>query len=473
MTGPDTERRSARQAIAKWFGVAMGAGGLLLLCLIPSEELRAYPERTPVRFWHMWTSEWKDVVDRIVNEFNESQSRYEVIALSVPEAAAGSKFLLSVAGGDPPDVMCQWNQVIPKWADTGLVLPLDELMAEGDWESFRRNAYPVALRIGMYGEHLYAVTVGLDLYACYARVDDLRKAGLDPERPPQTLEELAQWGDRLNEFTPSGELGRIGFLPLGFYHFAPAFGGGFYDWQARKLLLDTPANLRALTFLQATRTKLGIGNVLRYESGHALGLGGVTWPFISGFYSIALDGQWRVEQLSQYAPELDYVTFPLPPPEGGRKLAGWANGNFMVIPKGAKEVEGAWEFIKFWSGIEDPERAAEFYTWGGWLPMGPAVAEAPKYTAFVAEHPQYQTFLDLLPSDNLQPTPPVPYQSYLWDRIRQCEDAVIRGILPADAALERLELQIARELAARKRFGYDDGESAQAAASVANAGDSP
>jgi multiple sugar transport system substrate-binding protein len=434
--------------------------GLIVLCLIPAPTLQKYPERTPVRFWHMWTSEWKGVVDRIVDEFNESQDRYEVIPLSVPIDGADPKFLLSVTGGDPPDVMCQWNQVIPKWADAGLILPLNELMTEEDWQSVQRNAYPVALRIGMYGDNLYGLTVGLDVYACYGRVADLREAGLDPERPPQTLDELIRWGDQLNQFTPDRKLARVGFLPRGFYIYAPVFGGGFFDWNTHEVLVNTPANLRALTFLQESRAKLGIANVLRYESGHAIGDGGVTWPFISGFYSITVDGQWRVEQIAKYAPELEFVTFPVPPPDGGRKLAGWANGNFMVIPKGAKEVQGAWEFIKFWSGIEHPERAAEFYTWGGWLPMGPAIAEAPKYKEFVVKHPQYQTFLDLLPSENLQPTAPVPYQSYLWDRMWQCEDAVLRGILPATAALDRLENEIARELSTRKRFGYDDKGSA-------------
>ena len=53
---------------------------------------RKYPNRIPVRFWHMWSAEWKDVVDRIVDRYNRSQDKYEVIALSVP-SGGDAKFL--------------------------------------------------------------------------------------------------------------------------------------------------------------------------------------------------------------------------------------------------------------------------------------------------------------------------------------------------------------------------------------------
>lgn len=432
------------------------AMALTLLFALPGQQTRKYPDRIPVRFWHMWTSDWKAVVEEIVGRFNESQDRYEVIPLSVPGTAADSKFLLSVAGGDPPDVMAQWNQVIPKWAESALLIPLDSLMSPGEWKEFQETTYPAAQKIGIYKGRLYAVTIGLDLYACYCRVDHLREAGLDPAQPPQTLEELVRWGEMLQKQTPDGELSRIGFLPTGFAMYAPSFGSGFYDTERDVLTLNTPDNLRALSFLADQRRKLGFANVIRFESGLNVGQGSVQWPFISGAYSIAMDGQWRVEQLARFAPELDYITFPIPPPEGGRKHAGWANGNFMVIPAGARQVEGAWEFIKFWSGIDNPERAAEFYAWGGWLPMSPAIAEAPKYREYIKKNPQFQTFLDILPSENLQPTPPVPFQIYLWDRITWASDAVQRGSLTPEHALEGLERDIAREIATRRAFGYDD-----------------
>ncbi len=437
-------------------GVLMAVAAVAIVFALPGASPRAYPQREPVRFWHMWTAEWKVVVEDIVKRFNESQTEFEVIPLSVPGTAADSKFLLSVAGGDPPDVMAQWNQVIPKWADSGLIVALNELMSQEEWQAFQRDAYPAVKKIGMYKGNLYGVTTGLNIWACYCRADYLREAGLDPDRFPETLEGLVAWGEQLHRFDAHGGLTRIGFLPTMFAMYAPAFNGGFYDWNTGQILLDTPENLNALSYLVAQRKKLGFENVVRFESGLTVGIGNAEWPFIGGSYAIVVDGQWRVEQLAKYAPEVEYVTKPIPPPAGGQPHAGWINGNFMIIPKGAKHVKGAWEFIKFWSGLAQPERAAEFYTWGGWLPLCPAIAEAPMYKAYVRKHPQFQTFLDVLPSENVQPTPPVPYQVYLWDRITQTDDSAMRGTLTPEAALQRLKKEIAQEIAMRKDFGYED-----------------
>ena len=78
------------------------------------------------------------------------------------------------------------------------------------------------------------------------------------------------------------------------------------------------------------------------------------------------------------------------------------------------------------------------------------------YREYVRKHPQFQTFLDVLPSENVHPTPPVPYQVYLWDRITRADDSAMRGTISPERALERLEQEIGQEIAMRKQFGYKD-----------------
>jgi len=441
----------------------IGLGLLAVLALVISVATstpvdRRYPDREPVYFWHMWTGEWKDEVDKIVDAFNKSQETYEVVALSIPAAGgAMSKFLLGVAGGDPPDVMAQWDSVIPNWAEAGLLQPLDGLMSPQKWEELRREMYPAARRIGMYKDRLYGVTIGLNIWACYYRPDHLREVGLDPDAFPQTLEELSEWGRKLNRFDDRGNLIRMGFLPGNWIHMALAAGGRFYDWEKDVLYLNTPDNVRSLRWLYEERARLGFDNVVRFRAGLNEGGYAQAWGFMSGAYSICVDGQWRVEQIRKYRPDLEYRTAPIPPrAEGGRKLASWSNGNFMIIPRGAKNVPGAWEFVKFWSGIEHPERAAEFYTMGGWLPITPAVAEAPFYQKYLRDNPQFRTFLEVLASENVEPTPPVPYQVMLLDSINRADDRTMRGAVTPEEALARLQAEVEQEIARRRELGYAD-----------------
>ena len=436
----------------------LGLAAILLFVVgfwtYPAIEARAARRpRKVVRFWHMWTAEWKEKVDRVVARFNASQGEYEVEALSVPSAGADSKFLLGVMGGDPPDVMAQWNPVIPAWADAGLIVPLDDLMSPAERATFDREAYPVVKKIGAYKGRLYGMSIGVNMTAIYYRPDELRKAGIDPRVAFRSLESLDAAGKRLDRFARDHRLERLGWMPAGVRMFAPLFGGSFYDETAGRLVIDTTANRKGLAYLVENRKRLGFDEVTRFNAGLDTTSSSAGWPFITGAYAITAAGQWYVKQIADYAPNLEYATAPVPPPKGGVPGAGASGGNFMIVPRGAKNPRGAWAFIRFWSGLERPDRAAEFYTWGGWLPLTPAVAKAPIYRAYVREHPQFGTFVDLMASDAMQVLPPVPYQTFLNDEIGKTEDAALRGTLSPAAALRGLQAKIDAELRRRKALG--------------------
>jgi multiple sugar transport system substrate-binding protein len=446
------DRRAARTFLA--LGVVLIVG-LVVAFALPQPSVRQFPEREVVRFWHPWTAEWKDVVDEIVARFNASQERYEVVALSVPPRAADTKFVLAVTGGDPPDLMAHWTPVIPSWVDAGLLEPFDAFLSLEEQRQLRAEMAPVARKIGEYQGKLYGISIGLNLFACYYHPAHFREAGLDPDQFPETLEELFAVAEKLDRYE-GRVLTRLGLHTPPISHFAPLFGDGFFDWKTGELRLATAENLRALEFLTARRQRLGYDNVVRFMAGLDRDSFAAGWPFIGGFYSITVEGQWRIEQVARYAPSLEYRTALLPPPAGGRERAGFATGNFMMIPKGAKQREGAWSFVKFWSGIENPEQAAELAVLGGWLPMLPAVAEAPAYQAYLERYPQFRTFVDLLPSDNLQTVPPVPYTIFLMDRIYRADDMATRGLLTPAEALAALERDVAHEQERRRRFGYEN-----------------
>ncbi len=442
----------APKSIIRFVLMALLGCSVLAILAWPVPNPMKHPERKQVRFWHMWSGEWKDVVDKIVKRFNDSQTEYEVVSLSIPDSAS-TKFILGTAGGNPPDVMAQWEAVLPTWAENKMIVPLESLMTPAEWKNFKETAYPAVRKVGMYKGHLYGVTIGMNVSACYYRADQFRDAGLDPEVFPPGLEELDELGMKLTKKDKDGSITRLGYLSAPWKMLAPAFGGGFYDWKNEKLTLNTPQNLRALQYMVANRKKLGYENVVRFQSGFGSDSGAV-WSFIGGAQTICFDGAWRVTQMGQYAPKLDYRLRPMPPPKGGVPLAGATNGNFMIVPSGARNIAGAWEFIKFWSGLSHPERAAEFYTWGGWLPLSPAVANTPIYQAYIRKYPQFKFLVDMMPSENLQPPPPIPAQQYVSDAIEKYQDLALRGSLSPEQAIGALEKDVNHELARRMELGY-------------------
>ena len=430
-------------------------GGARLLLLDGEKARRRRVGRKTVRFWHLLSSEWLEPVERAVGRFNESQSRYEVVPLLLTSNEADTKLLLSAAGGDPPDVMLVWSQITSAWASSRLIQPLDHFMTADEKQLLLENAYPVVARSGRYQGKLYGLTMGFDLFVVYYRPTMFREAGLDPDHLPATLEEMTAIGEKLNRFDRSGTLTRVGYLPQNLLYHIPLFGGKLYDEQTGRLTLNTPENLRALKYIVDVRKKLGLDRALRFISGLPTD-SGAAWPFISGSYAMTLDGEWRVEQLRRYAPKLEYRTMPVPPPKGGKSLSSFSMVNYLIIPTGAKQPDGAWEFMRYWTGLRQPERAAEFFPWYGWMPVLRRSETTNVYQDWLKTVPQYRTFLQVAKSDNIVTTPPVPYQSYLMDRVTQIDQLAMRGTLTPEAALKQLELDIEHELARRKDLGYAD-----------------
>ena len=442
-----------------WLAFVLVCAAILALSWsLPEQSFRRYPGRKPVIFWHRWTGEWEKVVDGICDRFNASQTEYEVIPLSVPDGMADSKFLIAVAGDDPPDCMAEVNDVVPQWAESGLLLPLDSLMDAREWERQKGSIFPAALRIGMFRDRLYGLTVGMDIFALYYRPDFFRQAGLDPDHLPSSLEGLTDWAAKMDRTDANGELTRLGMLPWGLGNFAPVFGGGFYDWGKGELTLDTPQNMRALTWLAARRSRLGFDRVGRFEAAQNRSKGGGEggWPLLSGSEAIVVDGQWRVQEARKLAPAFDYRTAPIPPAGGGLPGAGFVDGNVMLIPRSARDIQGAWAFIRFWSGLDHPERAAEFYTEGGWLPLNRAVEESPVYRGYLRRNLQFRTFVDLLESPNLYPVAPIPEGLYLSDRIGKAEEAACDGSASPKQAMDQLVREMRREARFRRDNGYAD-----------------
>lgn len=435
-------------------GLSLLAVAAIAALVLPTKPIRAHPERKPVRFWHMWTGEWKEVIDGIVARYNASQDKYEVVSLSIPSAGS-TKVLLGIAGGDPPDVMAQWEAVIPTWARRGAIRSMNELMSPIEFARFQRESFPAAIRIGTYEGKLYALTPSLNVSALYINVAHLEAIGLPADWTPRSLEELAAVGRRLDKRGPGGRLDRIGLLLGGWGGLAPVFGGGFYDWERGELTLGSEANRRALAFLAKERSDRGADSFTRFASTFGPDAG-ARWSFLEGKVSMVVDGAWRVEQMRKVAPNFRYRTIPIPPPAGGTANAGDTRGNPLIIPTGAKEPEGALDFIRFWGGMTDPEAAAEISAAGGWLPMTRTTARSQAFKKYVRENPGFQTFLDLMESDALEPLPPVPIQNFIGDRINEAQDRAERGTRTPTVAVDTFVRDVATEQARRKSLGDGD-----------------
>jgi len=141
--------RPSRRRILK---AAVGAAATVASAafLLSPTQFFFRKNRRPVRYWHQLGGEWLKPMERITEAFNRSQERYEVTPLLISDTEADSKLMLSVVGGDPPDVILIWTQATSEWAESGLLQPLDPYMTPEEMQRFLREAYPVVRKSGWH-----------------------------------------------------------------------------------------------------------------------------------------------------------------------------------------------------------------------------------------------------------------------------------------------------------------------------------
>ncbi len=432
--------------------ILLSAAALAVFVVLapPPPEVQHYPKREKVIFWHMWTAEWKPVVEGIVQRFNESQTQYEVVPLVVPADGATTKFLLSASGGSTPDLVSQWNPVLGTWSDRSLVRPLDEIMSPAEKQRYTSEAYPIMQRHATYKGRIMAMIAGVDVSALYYRLDHLKEVGLDENHLPQTLEGVMELAKKLDRRDKNGKLTRVGFLPQSWKQIAPSFDSNFGE--GVDMTFDTPDNRRAAEFIVDNDKRLGFDAVRRFTSSQAADTG-MTQPLIAGNYSILLDGQWRVKQTAQYAPNLAYCVAPVPPPKGGKAMASMTDPNYLMIPRAANCPKGAWAFMKFWLGMDDAEAGGHNVADMGWLPYCDRVAHSHNYQEYLKKYPRFKTFVDLVASQNLQVFPRSMLQTFATDEITKVEESNNHGTLGAVEGLKHLDQTIADEKARQRRLG--------------------
>ncbi len=422
----------SRYVIASLFVVALA---IPLLFGRASDSAPTPSGRQEVVFWHFWGGADREVVNGIVDRFNASQDEHYVRAIAMPGNNLDLKLFLAVTGGQPPDVVNQDDPILADWAERGALVPISEIATPEEFARLRQWLFPAAWNLGIYRQQLVGLCNGLDIRALYFNRTQLESRGL---QPPATLLELDAVAAACTEHDDDGRVTTFGFLPNPklLWSWGIVFGGSFYDEDSHLPTVDDPHIVRALEWMAGYGRRFGSAAISFRARDQSLP--GKTFPLTANRYTMVVDGQWRVRDIAATRlaaeaagePPTEFGVCPLPPPAGGQTEAGWVNGNFFIVPRGAKNPRGAWAFMKFWTGFAGHEAAAaRACAEGGWIPVSPAVVAAEEFQDFLAAQPLFRTFVELAASPHQVPRPNVP-GAQLFDR--EVQQAASKAIYQSD-----------------------------------------
>ncbi|MDQ2645405.1 MAG: extracellular solute-binding protein [Myxococcota bacterium] len=313
------------------------------------------PGRVVVQYWEKWTDTERDAMQAVVDDFNRSQSKIFVVHSAL--SGVNQKTLMATAGGNPPDLAGVWANDVVDYADREALMPLDELARGTRVEASRY--LPVYWDMGVYRGTLYGVPSVPVVTGLHWNKRLFREAGLDPERPPETIAELDAYAEKLTR-VEAGKIQQIGFLPSeppwfpfvwGFY-----FGGELWDGHER-ITLDSPENRRAYRWIQGHAQRYG-ADTLRILEASFGNFASSSDPFMSGRLAMALQGIWLANYIERFAPGMEWGAAPFPSERKDQPKITYCDTDMLVIPRGSRHPREAFEFIRYLSSQAATEKLA-------------------------------------------------------------------------------------------------------------------
>ena len=313
-----------------------------------------YQGRIKVDYWEQWTGFEGAAMQRIVDKFNQSQDKIWVSKQTISDV--NQRFLVSVSGNNPPDISSILYVSIPSYAEKGALMRLDEFARE--YGIHEEDYLPIFWKMLTYRGHLYALPTTASTLALHYNKELFRKAGLDPEKPPRTLQELDEMAGKLTRYDERGNLKVIGFSPSipGWWPttWGAWFGGDIWDGN-ETITINSEAYIKALEWVQGYSEKYGITTLQNFRSGFGT-FSSPQNPFLSGMVAMELQGVWMHNFVEKYKPDLDYGVAPFPSAIPGLDNVSMVETNILVIPTNARHPREAFEFMAFVQQQENLEQ---------------------------------------------------------------------------------------------------------------------
>ncbi len=462
-------RRRLRVAGRACVGALVGWGVVTVLLLAgcgERGETHTPDGRVIIDYWEKWTDFEGDAMQAVVDDFNASQDRIFVRKLTVSQIA--QKLMLATAGGNPPDVAGLFDYNVATYAERGALLPLDTRFEAAGMSA--DDYIPSVWDVCVHRGHVWALPTTPATVALHWNRQAFRDAGLDPDQPPRSIAELDDMAEKLTvvELERGGETVQVRYpeltdaekqskdfriVKLGFSPNEPGwwknqwgywFGAEMWNGQD-EVTADSPENIAAMRWHGGYTEKYGIENMQRFGASFSGSFASPQNPFMDGRVAMVLQGVWMYNFIDRFAPTLDWAAAPFPSVDPDN-LPGVSisSCDVIVIPKGSKHPDAAWEFIRYVNSRQGMER----------LCLGQRkFSSLREYSdGFLERHPNpyIEVFIDLANSPNNHTFP----QTSIWTEynieLNVAADRVFGGIATPEEALkytdDRMQWKLDREL---------------------------
>ena len=312
----------------------------LLIFLLAAAAPQAHLARaaTTISFWVRNAD--AGFVTPLVKAYNAGHTD-QVKLNVVPDAQFVTKFGVSVAGGEAPDVVAIDLIYLPAFASSN---QMTDITAQAHKLAFYNTLSPSHLRLATYNGQLYGVPFSAEGSVLLYNKGLFRQAGLDPNKPPTTwaqietdAKKITALGHGIHGFYFAGSCAGCNaftYLPLIW-----ASGGDVLSADGTKATITSSAPVKqALQFYRRLWAENQVPAGAKVDSGTNF-----LTAFTTGKVGMAGSGAFSIGTLKNNYPKVDFGLTYLPGMNGN--WSSFAGGDTIGIPKGSAHVQEAWNFI--------------------------------------------------------------------------------------------------------------------------------
>ncbi len=377
-----------------------------------------------VTVWHYWDGTNADTFDSLVDTYNASHEGAVIKTSNVPNADFLTKLRASATSNTLPDIAIgdlvwvpQINE-IGSLADLGPLLPAEVLS----------DINPALTSFGTIDGKQVSVPVSANNLGYIYNRTLFEEAGLDPDSPPTTWEELKADGAIILEKTgkPAYEL----FTQAGDNGEGLTWNFQVNLWQAGGEFLNEDNSAAAFN-TAAGKVALGYWTDL-IDSG--LSKVGAWGELGKSEVASATDGSWMV---GIWAPDppFDFGVSTAPYPEGGTPATNLGGEQAMVFDNSPETTKAAADFLAWFL---EPEQVTQWSETTGMLPVTNSIATSDDYLSWVDQNqPRLRPYVEQMADAHARPNTPL-YPAISLAFAKEIEKA-LTGDVTVDEALANAE----------------------------------
>jgi len=372
----------------------LGAFCASLMTLLGTAALAQAPVEVPFFFPVAVGGPITKIIDGYAADFEKDNAGiklHPIYSGSYQDTIA--KALTAVKSGDPPVTSILLSTDMYTLIDEDAIVPFDDLIKTDADRAWLKSFYPAFMENSQTGGKTWGIPFQRSTIVLYFNKDAFKEAGLDPNRPPGTWKEMADYAAKLTKRDAAGNVTQWGVqIP----------SSGFPYWLFQGLALENGVNLMNAAGTEVYYDKPEVIGALQYwldlinkTKVHPPGI--VEWGTTpKDFFERKVAMMWtttgNLTNVKSNA-KFDFGVAMLP--AGKQRGSPTGGGNFYIFKKSTPaQREAAFKFIKW---VTTPERAAQWGIDTGYVAVRADAWDTPVMKQYVTGFPPAAVARDQLP----------------------------------------------------------------------------